>query len=139
MLFPGKKKEKCYLYVLRAGNTDYYKIGSSINVKKRLQSLQGGNPHKLTIYTQLYIRDRHFETQFHKKYAKYRVQGEWFRFNRNVIKTINFESYRNTLHTKLSQYKRKRNQIKRTPDWKWQKEAELRKAFSKWIDPASLF
>ena len=29
--------KKSFLYMLRAWNTDYYKIGVSVNIKKRMQ------------------------------------------------------------------------------------------------------
>ena len=62
-----------YTYFITDGQD--IKIGVSNNPSQRLKILQPGNPRKLTILLKL-NGDR--EAEFHNKFHKYRLKGEWF-------------------------------------------------------------
>ena len=104
--------KKSFLYMLRAGNTDYYKIGVSVDIKKRMQSLQIGNPHRLTIYESVYTKCRYLEGEIHRKLKQYRVQGEWFHFDKDVIKNISLKRYRDSSNAREYYLKRKEEKEK---------------------------
>lgn len=78
------------IYIIRAEGTNYYKIGYTENVKKRLKGLQTGCPNKLSIiktYNGGQIKER--QIQEHFKAYKTREQGEWFEFcNKALIKKV---------------------------------------------------
>ena len=66
------------IYLIRAGETDLYKIGyTSGKAKKRVKGLQTGCPHKLSIVRVLQ-GDQEREKWLHKTFSKYRKEGEWF-------------------------------------------------------------
>ena len=121
------KNKKSYLYMLRAGNTDYYKIGVSININKRIEALQSGNPHKLTIYESVYTRERYLEGIIHRKLKQYRVEGEWFHFDKDVIKTISLKRYRDSFHAQ--EYYRKRKEEKEKLKREIDRRIRLRKKY----------
>ena len=70
------------LYFIQAGGRrGPIKIGHSISVKARLDSLQCGNPQPLRV---LCARDfegheRALESWWHRVFAEDRIRGEWFR------------------------------------------------------------
>lgn len=55
---------------------EWIKIGRSRNVLNRLKDLQSVTPRKLVL---LRVIEGDYERRFHTMYAKYRVQGEWFK------------------------------------------------------------
>lgn len=72
-----------FLYLLRAGNSDYYKIGiTANNLKKRVSSVQTGN--HLTITVEDYVICSNIdkkEKKLHTKYNDFRTIREWFIFD----------------------------------------------------------
>jgi Meiotically up-regulated gene 113 len=61
-----------------AGFGCYIKIGWSKNVAARIRRLQTGAPEKIELY--FIIRDRRDrERDLHRKFARQRLNGEWFR------------------------------------------------------------
>lgn len=78
-----------YLYVIRAGDTDYYKIGVTKDITKRLRSLQGGNHLRLSIV--LTVQHKHAyqqEKHVHQVAKRWHIRGEWFRLPREVVAKI---------------------------------------------------
>ena len=73
-----------YIYLIRAGSTDYYKIGVTNNIEQRLKALQVSNHEVLecvAISNHMEIREAYInEAKIHTKYEKFRVHGEWFMF-----------------------------------------------------------
>lgn len=66
------------VYLLRAGDTNYYKIGfTTKDPHERLASLQTGNPLPLTLVAHWYgtVAD---ERRLHGILEPYRKEGEWF-------------------------------------------------------------
>jgi hypothetical protein len=55
------------------------KIGTTTNLDKRLKSLSTGNPIKLQVVA---IMDGSYQTEkgIHDLFARYRREGEWFKF-----------------------------------------------------------
>ncbi|MGN6769773.1 MAG: GIY-YIG nuclease family protein [Rhizobiaceae bacterium] len=64
-----------YVYFLRAG--DEVKIGFSTNLRQRLEKLRNGNA--FPVFVCRYVEGTMAtERQFHKRFAEYRLRGEWF-------------------------------------------------------------
>lgn len=78
------KSESHKTYLMKDSNTNYTKIGKSINPQKRESTLQSEKP---TIEL-LKVCDDLVETELHKKYASNRIRGEWFDLSDNDIQEI---------------------------------------------------
>lgn len=90
-----------YLYIMRSGNTDYYKIGISDNVEKIRTDLQTGNQHVIKIIDYYPIKNaRAIENLVHKKFARYKTDAnnEWFYFN-----GVSLENIKNMVITTISE------------------------------------
>ena len=78
------------LYVLQC--KQFYKIGITSNVNKRLANIQTSNPFPVKlvkVYSYL-SDDQNIERRVHVDLKKYRGTGEWFKTDLNIIlKTIN--------------------------------------------------
>lgn len=70
------------VYFIRMGRKGPVKIGTAKNVQKRVETLQTGNPSKLSIIAVLPIEGRGraelIERWLHGKYKSERIRGEWF-------------------------------------------------------------
>ena len=81
-----------------------YKVGRSKDAKKRLKQLQTGAPFPLEL-TKTFIVDSFVESSLertiHRRFARYKTQGEWFDFDNysihDVIKGIEILSESVTL------------------------------------------
>lgn len=74
---------KGYVYLIRQGESDLYKIGSTNKSPQiRLLQLQCGNPEILNLM-QVYKTENYkkIEHLMHIAYGKHRVRNEWFRFD----------------------------------------------------------
>ena len=74
------------IYIIRAEDTNYYKIGYTENVEKRLKGLQTGCPNNLILidfFNGNYTHER--QIQEHFKQYKIREIGEWFEFSDKAI------------------------------------------------------
>lgn len=81
-------KDSEFIYVFGNFKKEICKIGYSTNPLKRLNSIQTGCPFKLEII--LILRgDRKIEKNLHKKYKKYKTNGEWFSFSGELRNSIN--------------------------------------------------
>jgi hypothetical protein len=68
-----------FIYLVRNGETNRYKIGISKDVPSRLNTLQTGNPEKLSLIRAFPAIDAlELEQELHNYYAAQRVVGEWF-------------------------------------------------------------
>lgn len=74
---PNDLDPRGYVYFITDG--EYVKIGSTADLKSRLNSLQTANARPLTLLKYVECKDR-FETerQFHDVFSRFRVNGEWF-------------------------------------------------------------
>ncbi|MBD2019194.1 GIY-YIG nuclease family protein [Leptolyngbya sp. FACHB-36] len=75
-------KRSGFVYLIRAGRGNLYKIGVAIDPTRRLAQLQTGSPHRLSLVAAKRYRDPYQrESTLHRQYRAYRVRddGEWFR------------------------------------------------------------
>lgn len=72
----------CYVYFIQQGVNGSVKIGVADNIESRLKSLQTASPVKLNLIASIGCKGRlqayDLEGQMHKKFAAYRLKGEWF-------------------------------------------------------------
>lgn len=59
-------------------NEQFYKIGFSLDVEKRLRELKTGNPNRLEIKYIIENTTINFEKHMHLVCDRYRKDGEWF-------------------------------------------------------------
>ena len=76
---PNTPSAKVYLL----SDSRYQKIGISIDVKKRLDSIQGCNPLKVSVVATYNPANKAstLEKKLHKHFCKQRMQREWFDIN----------------------------------------------------------
>ena len=88
------EKSLKYLYIIKMDRHRYYKIGIADNVKKRLATLQTGNPEKLTVlYKKEFAYCTKLEKHIHNKYKNNRKTGEWFTLKeKDLEELINYLS-----------------------------------------------
>lgn len=68
------------LYLIQQKGSNYFKIGITNNVKRRLVNLQSGNPNKLYVvrYWDIPKEARKIESLLHCMFAEHHVHLEWF-------------------------------------------------------------
>ena len=76
--------QRHYLYVIaEADHILYVKVGVTVSIKKRLATLQVGNPRRLYVKHLYPLIDRRsaedLERYLHRQLEPYRACGEWFR------------------------------------------------------------
>lgn len=65
------------IYILESNN--FYKIGITTNLEKRLKTLQVGNPFTIKVITSHRFKRTYLVEQFlHGLLSRYRKNGEWF-------------------------------------------------------------
>ncbi|HAA28666.1 MAG TPA: hypothetical protein DCE56_14500 [Cyanobacteria bacterium UBA8553] len=71
-----------YIYVVRSGSSNLYKIGRTTNFQKRLKTLQTSCAVQLTVVKTFMSLDAvSLEKAVHSKFAHFRQKGEWFELN----------------------------------------------------------
>jgi T5orf172 domain len=71
-----------YIYVVRSGSSNLYKIGRTTNFPKRLKTLQTSCAVPLTVVKTFMSLDAvSLEKAAHSKFAHFRQKGEWFELN----------------------------------------------------------
>lgn len=73
------------VYILKSG--DFFKVGISVNVERRIRELQTGSPHLIELLALKWCGNpaRHndqasaIERQIHKEVSEYNSYDEWFR------------------------------------------------------------
>jgi hypothetical protein len=110
------------------------KIGIAIDVDSRLKGLQTGCPFELLLRYKIKVpkgMERNLEKSLHEKFDRYRVQGEWFVLDQNIIDWLDFHANQFNLKYKLNRkpcYKLRKNARiinKDKPDYKFSNK-ELR-------------
>lgn len=87
-----------YVYFLRGGNE--VKIGFSTNLPQRLEKLRNGNAYPVFICR--YVEGTPTtERQFHKRFAEYRLRGEWFDLRGSLARFLENHIYPVTLPEKM--------------------------------------
>ena len=68
-----------YIYVIRFGQSNFYKIGRTNNLKKRISTLQTACALPLEVVKTFFCHDVvAIEKATHAKFAHFRAKGEWF-------------------------------------------------------------
>lgn len=80
-----------YVYVLKCHK--FYKIGIATDIKKRMSSLQIGNPYQITLVEKYKIPPEkclYFEQEIHRvlRGCRKHVRGEWFTLGDEVLDVI---------------------------------------------------
>ena len=73
------KDKSWYLYMISAGITGPVKIGHSVDVRKRLVTLQTASHERLFIQAVTLERGQLTEAKLHKTFKPLRIRGEWFK------------------------------------------------------------
>jgi hypothetical protein len=77
------------VYLIWEEGTSYYKIGISRNPAQRLKEIQTGNASQVHLVAEIPVSNANYkEKEFHDKYKRYQVSGEWFSFPPRVISEV---------------------------------------------------
>ena len=77
------------VYLLRLGDTDYFKVGMTTNIDGRLAALQTATPFDLRLIAVADQQDAYaVEHDIHSALAVYRVRNEWFQCEQAEILRI---------------------------------------------------
>jgi len=83
------KKIKGLVYLLKIENRNEYKIGVTINLKKRLNQLGTKMPFKLETITKIRSKDIYkLEEKLHCRFENKRINGEWFNLSNEDVEYI---------------------------------------------------
>ena len=75
----GRKLRSGVVYLVKAKDTNRYKIGCTTNLKSRLKYLRIKNPYELELISAISTFDiEALEKTLHDKFAEYRTHSEWF-------------------------------------------------------------
>jgi hypothetical protein len=97
-LGPVEDCKKSYLYLIRDGNSNHYKIGISEYPKDRLKCLQIGNKTELKLIACcVHDNARKTEESIHNMLKEFKINGEWFELNEDMIVYILREYYNATI------------------------------------------
>ena len=95
-MFSGKvhlKKTKGMVYFIhQEDDLKRFNIGYTINISQRLMLLQKGTPNLLLIYKTLSNATKKTEKKLHQLLSQYRIRGEWFAIDRDMIENININN-----------------------------------------------
>lgn len=69
-----------YIYIIKAGKYDIYKIGiTTLPIEKRLSTLQTGNHLELSLLRLYRVKEyRYLETILKASFIQYHIRGEWY-------------------------------------------------------------
>ena len=76
-----------YVYFIQMGPNGPIKIGSAVNVKRRLSVLQVGNPEPLRVIATLF-GNVGFEKRLHRQFQIDKIREEWFRPSSTILNYI---------------------------------------------------
>lgn len=77
------------VYIVGIQNTDRFKIGRTVNLKRRIKQFKTGNPENINIV--YFVETRHFqslEIHLHKIFSKERIGGEWFSLDEQKLEEL---------------------------------------------------
>ena len=79
-----------YVYLIQSLGDSHYKIGVSINPKRRMIILQTGHPHKLKLVDKYQSEFAYqIEKILHRRYKHLHTEGEWFYMD--ISNEVNFK------------------------------------------------
>lgn len=81
------QRDNGFVYFIRAGEQGPIKIGTALDVPRRLKKLQQAHSEKLTI---LAARKggRVTERKYHERFAALRIRGEWFEPSEAILTEV---------------------------------------------------
>lgn len=83
-------KKYGFVYLLKTG--EFYKIGKTFNIKKRVSSIQTANPNKIELIAYKESGDAFSDEQeVHKLLKDYRVRGEWFKLPEELVSSLKLD------------------------------------------------
>lgn len=78
-----------YLYLIKAGDTQYYKIGVTSDKTRRLSKLQSGSPFELKyVICTKKENAKSLEQAIHNELDVHHVRGEWFELTPLLVKRV---------------------------------------------------
>jgi hypothetical protein len=85
-------KEKPVLYFFRLIGTDFYKVGISSQLRRRLLGISSANPHKIHLLKILEFNSiedaEEFESIVLESLKAYSVKGEWLKFDETISEMV---------------------------------------------------
>lgn len=83
-----------WVYFALAEDSGRFKIGKAKDVEKRLKSVQTGCSEELSVYGVLPAVDPlAMERAIHKRFAHWRIRGEWFEATDEILDFIDMYGY----------------------------------------------
>lgn len=82
-----KRKDTSVVYFYADIKKKAVKIGTSVQLEQRLNTLQNSNPNKLTLLNVI-PGDCKIESEWHKHFQQLRLHGEWFTLTDDLRKAI---------------------------------------------------
>lgn len=80
--------ENGFVYLISPQSSGLHKIGyTSVSIEKRIAQLQTGSATPLHL-VRFWVGTQGHEAALHRKLARYRKQGEWFRFPKIVVREL---------------------------------------------------
>lgn len=80
------KQEPGFVYVVRMEGSEYFKVGRSVDVPKRMSEFGILLPFPYDLaFTHRVPNARHAEGLLHKEFDPKRIHGEWFLLNQNDL------------------------------------------------------
>jgi len=74
------------VYLVRSGRSNLYKVGTTVDLKRRLENLQSGNPFPLTVIKAWPVSDGETsEGQLHDLLNRFHFNLEWFKLPKQVM------------------------------------------------------
>lgn len=79
---PIERAAGCYIYIICEKDTNFYKVGRTINPSRRIRDLNIGN-HRELIYKRIrHVSETYWEKHLQNRMVEYRVENgggtEWF-------------------------------------------------------------
>lgn len=98
----GNPNDYCYVYIIRCGDSHFYKVGLANNPEQRLSTLQCASPYELSLTLSHLMPDRHtaltLETHLHGALKHCNVKFEWFELSDKVLGEVIEETKRRYTH-----------------------------------------
>jgi len=77
------------VYIIKIQDTNKYKIGRTINIKKRIKQFNTGNPENIKL--EYFIETEHYlslEKLLHEIFKNDKIGGEWYNFDDEKFKIV---------------------------------------------------
>ncbi len=86
---------ECYVYLIRCGDSSFYKIGVSERPNERLRDLQAANPHPLSLVVTCSFASKipamQAEADVHIQLDEHRMSGEWFDLTPKMAQQLKYD------------------------------------------------